>query len=75
MPIPEDKEQHPEPRPTRDHNGWLEVSTKSMWNVRHKLTPTTLGGKLGTAAALGGVVAALPTTVLGTLLSQTQKKI
>ena len=48
---------------------------RAMWNVRHTLTPTTLVGKLGTAAALGGALTALPTALLGTLLSQTKKNV
>lgn len=48
---------------------------RAMWNVRRTLTPTTLTGKLGTAAALGGVLAAVPTALLGTLLSQAGKKV
>lgn len=47
---------------------------RAMWNVRRKLTPTTLAGKLGTAAALGGALTVLPTALLGTLLSQSKKK-
>lgn len=47
---------------------------RGLWNVRRKLTPTTLAGKLGTAAALGGVLAAVPTALLGTLVSQAARK-
>lgn len=47
---------------------------RAMWNVRRNLTPTTITGKLGTAAALGGALAAVPTALLGTLLTQVGKK-
>jgi len=42
---------------------------RALWNVRQKLTPTTLTGKLGAAAALGGAAAAAPMALLGTLLA------
>lgn len=47
---------------------------RALWNVRHKLTPTTLAGKLGAAAALGGAAAAAPMALLGTLLASAGRK-
>ena len=47
---------------------------RALWSVRHKLTPTTLTGKLSAAAALGGAAAAAPMALLGTLLTSAIKK-
>lgn len=48
---------------------------RAMWKVRHKLTPTTLTGKLGGAAALGGILTAAPiAALLGTVLSKAVRK-
>ena len=40
----------------------------ALWNVRRRITPTTLTGKLGAAAALGGAAAAAPVALVSALL-------
>ena len=47
---------------------------RGLWKIRNKLTPTTLTGKLAGAAALGGVAAAAPLALLGTLVGQLLRK-
>jgi len=47
---------------------------RGLWKIRHKLTPTTLTGKLAGAAALGGATAAAPLALLGTLVGQLLRK-
>ena len=42
--------------------------------MRRKLAPTTLAGKLGATAALGGAAAAAPIALLGTVLASVIKK-
>ena len=46
----------------------------ALWNVHHKVTPTTLTGKLGVAATLGGAAAAAAMALLGTLLASVAGK-
>jgi len=47
---------------------------RDLRKIRNKLTPTTLTGKLAGAAALGGVAAAAPLALLGTLVGQLLRK-
>ena len=49
-------------------------TNRALWSVRRRLTPTTLSGKLGTAAALGGAAAAAPIALLSGVLASVMKK-
>ena len=51
-----------------------QAASRAMWSVHRRLTPTTLSGKLGAAATLGGAAAVAPIALLSGVLASVMKK-